>query len=63
MALEGCNLSGNGGLGVQNGGTPDVDARGDWWGDPAGPGGPAGYGASANVDSSNPLASPAVLGY
>ncbi|MEY2688813.1 MAG: hypothetical protein RL375_3011, partial [Pseudomonadota bacterium] len=56
--LHGCALFGNGGLGVNNlqPGAFTVDARGNWWGDPAGAGGPAGDGVSAGVDASAPLA-------
>ena len=50
-----CNLERNAGLGVDNFGTATVDARRNWWGDPAGPHGPAGDGVSGNVDASEHL--------
>jgi hypothetical protein len=59
-----CNVVGNVEHGVANGsGTQPLDARGNWWGDPAGPGGPQGEGVEGNVDASNPLALPLQLGY
>lgn len=49
VRVEGCNLVGNVGPGVENLGSGEVDARGNWWGDPDGPNGPAGDGVSENV--------------
>jgi hypothetical protein len=56
VEIHGCRIERNGGLGVNNLGTAMVDARRNWWGDPAGPNGPAGDGVSANVDFSDFLA-------
>ena len=61
--VTGCNLTGNGGEGIHFEGTGTVAATGNWWGDPAGPAGPAGDGASPGVDGSSPLAAPVSLGY
>ncbi|MEY2688814.1 MAG: hypothetical protein RL375_3012 [Pseudomonadota bacterium] len=56
-AIHGCALFGNVGKGVNNllFGAFTVDARSNWWGDPAGASGPAGDGVSAGVDASAPL--------
>jgi hypothetical protein len=58
--LHGCAVFGNAGLGVNNlqPASFTVDARGNWWGDPAGAGGPTGDGVSAGVDASAPLGAP-----
>jgi len=61
--IAGCNFSGNAGNAVENQSLTSVSARGNWWGDPAGPAGPSGDGVSANVDASAPLAAAVVLGY
>ncbi|HQR30537.1 MAG TPA: right-handed parallel beta-helix repeat-containing protein, partial [Anaeromyxobacteraceae bacterium] len=63
VSVTGCNLTGNGGEGVHYAGSGTVVATGNWWGDTAGPAGPAGDGVSAGVDASSPLAAPVVLGY
>lgn len=59
-----CNIFSNGGVGVANPlvGFP-VDARGNWWGDPAGPLGPAGDGVSGDVNTASPIAGLIALGY
>ncbi len=56
-----CNLHDNAGVGVRNLDTATVDARFNWWGDPAGPNGPAGDGVAGLVDWSGWLGAPAVL--
>jgi hypothetical protein len=65
VTIGGCSFVYNAGQGVQNGSTGNatVNSQGNWWGDPAGPAGPNGDGASALVDASNPLAAPVVLDY
>jgi hypothetical protein len=52
VQIHDCNFEQNGGAGVNNLGTSLVDALRNWWGDPAGPNGPAGDGVSGNVDFS-----------
>jgi hypothetical protein len=54
-ALADCNLERNAGFAINNLAPFTVDARGNWWGDPAGP---AGDGVSGNVDTGNPLPAP-----
>ncbi|MEQ9401682.1 MAG: hypothetical protein RJQ04_21125 [Longimicrobiales bacterium] len=49
MRIQECNLVDNRNAGVRSTGAP-VDARGNWWGDPAGPQGPEGDGVSGRVD-------------
>lgn len=49
VRIEACNLVGNAGPGVENRGAGEVDARGNWWGDPDGPHGPEGDGVEGNV--------------
>lgn len=64
--ITSCNVFGNAQQGVVGGGfNPPMqfDARGNWWGDPAGPQGPRGDGSGGNVDAGNPLAAPVNLGY
>jgi hypothetical protein len=63
ISVHGSNFFGNGGAGVNNGDLGQLDASGNWWGDPAGPSGPNGDGVAGNVNTSGALASPAVLGY
>ncbi len=65
VTVSGCNISNNGGNGVHNPNpaTYTVNARGNWWGDAAGPLGAAGDGISPGVDAAQPLAAPPVLGY
>ncbi len=62
VKIESSNLFGNGGAGVNNLNTRQVDARSNWWGDPAGPSGPQGDGVSGNVDTSFSLSAPVSLG-
>ena len=59
--ITSCNIFGN----AQQGAVASLqlDARGNWWGDPAGPHGPRGDGSIGNVDASNPLGAPVNLGY
>jgi hypothetical protein len=63
--VSGCILEDNAGLGVSSqlpaGST--LLAQRNWWGDPAGPAGPRGDGASQGVDATMPLNAPPVLGY
>jgi hypothetical protein len=63
--LTSCNVFGNAQQGVVGGSNTamQLDARGNWWGDPAGPLGPAGDRVAGNVDASSPLAAPLQLGY
>jgi hypothetical protein len=63
--VTGCTLAGNKGPGINNkrGSTYSVNARGNWWGDAAGPGGPAGGGLSAGVDSAGALPAAPAFGY
>ncbi len=56
ITIHHSNIHDNGGVGVRVGyGSSTVDARFNWWGDPAGPNGPAGDGVSGAVDWSGPL--------
>ncbi len=63
--ITGCNLENNRGDGVRNQSADSVDARGSWWGDPAGPLGPSGDGVTAGVNYvpflTTPIAAPSVL--
>jgi hypothetical protein len=63
--LSGCSITNNGGNGIDNRrpNSLSIDARNNWWGDPAGPAGPMGDGVSAGVDASSPLQAPPTLGY
>jgi hypothetical protein len=63
--VAGCSITNNIGLGVNNkrSAAYTVNARGNWWGDAAGPGGPTGDGVSAGVEASAPLTAPPALGY
>jgi hypothetical protein len=65
VSVSACAISANAGNGIQNASptTTLVNARGNWWGDAAGPLGAAGDGVSAGVDASQPLPAPPVLGY
>ena len=53
-----CNIERNGGFGINNRNPSMVDARRNWWGDPAGPLGPGGDGVSGNVDYSEHRTTP-----
>ncbi len=63
--VSGCSLVENGGLGIASelAAGQSISAQRNWWGDAAGPAGPAGDGASPGVDASLPLPAPPVLGY
>lgn len=52
VTIHDCALEDNGGPGVRNLADDEVDARFNWWGDPAGPLGPAGDGVEGAVDFS-----------
>lgn len=58
VGIHDCNLERNAGFGAYNLAPFRVDARRNWWGDPAGPTGPAGDGVSGNVDASEPRPAP-----
>lgn len=58
VRIHDCALESNGGPGVRNLGADIVDARFNWWGDPAGPLGPAGDGVEGDVDFSEHRTSP-----
>jgi hypothetical protein len=49
VSIHDCNLEDNGGPGVRNVDAPAVDARFNWWGDPAGPLGATGDGVGGPV--------------
>jgi len=59
--IDTSNLFGNAGVGLRNLGTTLVDAKSNWWGDPAGPNGPNGDGVAGNVDTSFSLIAPATF--
>jgi hypothetical protein len=67
--IESCNVFGNAGNGVDTehhiglSGPIRLPAHRNWWGDPAGAGGPKGDGTGVFVDASLPLAQPVPLGY
>lgn len=56
--IHDCALESNRLLGVEYEGTGTVDARFNWWGDPAGPFGTSGDGIEGNVDYSSYLTEP-----
>lgn len=58
LRIRDCNLVENAAPGVLNETTALVDARGNWWGDPAGPDGPDGDGVQGPVDHAEPLGAP-----
>jgi hypothetical protein len=60
-----CNVFGNARDGVVNWAAMQLDARGNWWGDPTGPQGPQGDGVArfGEVDANDPLAAPVGLDY
>jgi hypothetical protein len=49
VRVRDCNLQGNVGPGLRNTAQTTLDARDNWWGDPAGPHGPAGDGVEGDV--------------
>jgi hypothetical protein len=49
IRINNCNIHGHQGVGLDNLSAAPVDARNNWWGDPAGPHGPEGSGVSGNV--------------
>jgi hypothetical protein len=67
--IESCNVFGNAGNGVDTehyiglSGPIRLPAHRNWWGDPAGAGGPKGDGIDVFVDASLPLSQPVPLGY
>jgi len=61
--ISSCNIFGNRGMGLLNWGFAPLDARNNWWGDPAGTSGPKADLVSPMVDASSPLAAPVDLGY
>lgn len=65
VTVNGCNLSGNAEFAVYRDvpGGPPMDARGNWWGDPAGAPTAGGNAVTAGVDAGAPAAAPFVLGY
>jgi hypothetical protein len=63
IAIHNCNFSDNVGNAVAATSGVTVDATNNWWGDPAGPTGPAGDGVSGNVNYTPFLTSKVTLGY
>ena len=64
--VSSCNIVGNlaeGAFVLAHPTLAPLDARGNWWGDPAGPQGPKGNDVSGHIDASNPLTAPVVLNY
>jgi hypothetical protein len=63
IQVRNCLLENNAGAGINSTGTQPslVDARFNWWGDAAGPFGPAGDSVSANVDYSSHLTTRPVI--
>jgi parallel beta-helix repeat protein len=57
-SIRNCVFESNRNAGVWNVGPALLDARFNWWGDPAGPLGPDGDGVQGNVDYSSHLTSP-----
>ena len=51
IQINDCNIERNGGMGIRNNSSNAVDARQNWWGDPAGPSGQNGDGVAGNVDT------------
>jgi hypothetical protein len=49
VRISQCNIHDHQGIGLVNLSDAPVDARNNWWGDPAGPHGPDGAGVSGNV--------------
>jgi hypothetical protein len=63
ITIHNCNFQYNGGEGIKSLAGNLVDATNNWWGDPAGPTGPAGDGVSADVDYTPYLTAPVAIGY
>jgi hypothetical protein len=64
VQVRNCNLADNLDVGIRNMAGPAViDAENNWWGDGAGPGGPAGDGVGALVDFTPFRTAPYVLPY
>ena len=64
VSVSGCNITGNTGVGMRNRASiGQLMARSNWWGDAAGPDGPAGDGVAGDVDAAVPLAAPVSLRY
>lgn len=59
LSLRRCNIFSNTGTGVSNGAASMVDAVDNWWGDAAGPFGPAGDGVQGDVQFTPWLTAPA----
>jgi len=55
VKITNCNIEQNAGAGVSSTSQSPVDAMQNWWGDPAGPLGPAGDGIAGNVEYSGHL--------
>lgn len=55
IEVHACAIERNGGVGVRNQTSVVVNAQRNWWGDPAGPTGPAGDGIEGLVDFTTPL--------
>lgn len=65
VTVSGCNFSGNVGFALRNerADGSGIVARGNWWGDPAGPPATGPNAVSPSVDTAAPAAAPFVLGY
>lgn len=65
VTVAGCNFTGNLGFALRNerAGGSGLVARGNWWGDPAGPPAAGPNAVSPSVDTSSPAAAPFALGY
>jgi hypothetical protein len=61
ITIRECNFQDNAGAGVNNTVDAAVDAMENWWGDPAGPHGPAGDGAAGAVEYEPWLTAPVQL--
>ncbi len=63
VTIHHCNLRDNTGVGARNLSTDTLDARFNWWGDPAGPNGPAGDGVAGLVNWSGALGAAVALAW